>query len=145
MSTHPSPNPDVAGVYASYPEPVRRQLLVLRELIFETAASTPDVGAITETLKWGEPAYLTEASKAGSTIRLGWKPTAPEHYAMYFNCQTDLVDTFRTFFPELNFEGNRALILHVDQAQPCAELEKCIQLALTYHLRKKRRVRNTAA
>ena len=74
-------------------------MLLLRELIFATAAATPGVGALEETLKWGEPAYLTSATRSGSTIRLAWKPARPEQYAMFFNCQTTLVDTFRTLFP----------------------------------------------
>ena len=143
MSKHPSPDPHVAAVFATYPESIRNQLLSLRELIFDTAASIPGVGAWTETLKWGEPAYLTEATKSGSTIRLGWKPSAPATYRMYFNCQTTLVDTYRTLFPDLIFEGNRALILHVDEHLPRRELEKCIELALTYHSRKKSRRKRT--
>ncbi len=68
-------------------------------MIFDVAASTEGVGAIEETLKWGEPAYLTTASKSGSTIRMDWKGKKPNQFAMYFNCKTTLVETFRTMFP----------------------------------------------
>lgn len=64
-----------------------------------------------ETLKWGEPAYLTSSTGSGSTIRINWKKKRPSEYAVYFNCQTTLVDTFRTLFPkDFKFEGNRVLV-----------------------------------
>lgn len=60
----------VAAAFASYPEPIRARLLALRRLIFATAAATQGVGPLEETLKWGQPAYLTPATRAGSTIRI---------------------------------------------------------------------------
>lgn len=138
---HPSPSSDVAAVFDAYPPDIQRRLHKLRELIFETAAATDGVGPITETLKWGEPAYLTEQSRSGSTVRLGWKKTTPGQYAMYFNCQTSLVDTFRTLFPELKFEGNRALLFEEDKTLPTAAVKQCIELALTYHLNKRRKAK----
>jgi uncharacterized protein DUF1801 len=130
-------NAAVDAVFASYPPAIRRRLLALRALIFKTAASTPGVGALDETLKWGEPAYMTQ-SKSGSTIRLGWKESNPGQYAMYFNCQTNLVETFRTLFPnELKFAGNRAIIFNEKERPPTEALGYCIGAALTYHLRKR--------
>ncbi|MGE3464681.1 MAG: DUF1801 domain-containing protein [Pseudomonadales bacterium] len=124
-------------MFLSYPPAIRSKLYQLRDLILSTAASLEAVGPVTETLKWGEPAYLTEQSGSGSTIRIGWKPSAPGRYAMYFNCQTKLVDTFRTLFPELAFEGNRALLLNANERIPKKALGECIELALTYHRWKK--------
>ena len=59
----------VAQVFEDYPATVRQRLLALRELILQTAATTAGVGKLEETLKWGEPAYVTAESKGGSTIR----------------------------------------------------------------------------
>jgi hypothetical protein len=119
---------------------MRSKLMALRQLIYETAAATDGVGAITETLKWGEPAYLTAATKSGTTVRIAWKPSAPERYAMYFPCQTSLVETFRTLFPDdFNFEGNRALVFEAAQSVPTDALAVCIEAALTYHRNKKRK------
>ena len=130
-------NAAVAAVFASYPPAIRRRLLALRSLIFKTAASTRGVGALEETLKWGEPAYITQ-SKSGSTIRLGWKDSNPGQYAMYFNCQTNLVETFRTLFPnDFKFAGNRAIIFTQKEQPPTEALAYCIGAALTYHLRKR--------
>lgn len=131
------PHAEVAQAFAAYPTPMRRKLLALRRLILDTAAATPGVGEIEETLKWGEPAYLTSASKSGSTIRLGPVKSSPSQYALYFNCKTMLVDTFRTLFPvELRYEGNRAIVLEAADVLPRDALVFCIQAALTYHRRK---------
>jgi hypothetical protein len=105
----------VARTFESYPPDVRRKLLALRELILATA-------------------YLTSASKSGSTVRIAWKKSAPSQYAMYFNCQTTLVDTFRTLFPrEFRFDGNRAIVFDKADALPADSLAFCVAAALTYH------------
>ena len=136
----PFANSAVMDKFESYPVPVRRQLMRLRNLIFETADSIAGVGEIEETLKWGEPAYLTSESKMGTTVRLGWKKSRPSQYAMYFHCQTNLVETFRTLFPDgFDFEGNRAILF--EDGAPIAEdaLRLCIASALTYHRDRKAR------
>jgi hypothetical protein len=130
----PFANAEVEKVFEAYPADVRRKLLALRELILRTASSTEGVGELEETLKWGEPAYLTSKSKSGSTIRIDWKKARPEEYAMYFNCQTTLVETFRTLFPkEFKFEGNRAIVFKASDAVPADSLAFCVAAALTYH------------
>jgi hypothetical protein len=134
----PQPESDVEHAFRSYPGSVRAELYRLRELILQTAASADGVGPLTETLKWGEPAYLTEQSRSGSTIRIGWKPSAPAEYAMYFNCNTNLVDTFRTLFPDLAFAGNRALVFQLGDELPADAVARCVELALTYHLNKRK-------
>lgn len=130
----PFQSPAVAQAYEAFPPAVRRKLLRLRELIFSTAAATPGVGEIEETLKWGEPAYLTSQSRSGSTVRLGWKKARPTRYAMYFNCQTTLLESFRSLFPnDFGFEGSRALVFEEADSVPTDALAHCIAMALTYH------------
>jgi len=127
---------EVQARFETYPAHVRRRMLALRELVLKTAACTPGVGAIDETLKWGEPAYVT-VNKAGSTVRIDWKPKAPDQYAVYFNCQTNLIESFRQMFPnDFRFEGNRALVLDLDHRLPVDSLGLCIAAALTYHLKR---------
>lgn len=136
--TEPFADASVAAVFESYPTKVRRRLMTLRRLIFETARKTEGVGPLQETLKWGEPAYLTSKSKSGTTIRIHWKQKSPDTYGMFVNCQTSLIDDYRTLFPhELTFEGNRAIVLPVHEDAPLEALRLCIEAALTYHLRKK--------
>ena len=130
-------NAAVASKFKTYPPNIRRKLLQLRTLILKTAASTGGVGNLEETLKWGEPAYVTAETGSGSTVRIDWKKSKPNQYAIYFNCNTNLVETFRTLFPnEFVYEGNRALVFEEDEAIPNDALEFCIAAALTYHRRK---------
>lgn len=136
--TAPPPPSEVADVFGAYPPAVRVKLMALRRLIFDTAAKE-GVGPITETLKWGEPAYLTEKTKAGSTVRLGWKPSAPDHFALYFNCNTSLVEDFRRLFGDrLSFQGNRAIVLSPSDDLGALPLGACITMALTYHRTKRK-------
>lgn len=131
-------NAEVVAVFEAYPPKFRRKLLRLRKLILETAESTDGVGEIEETLKWGEPAYLTSQSKSGSTIRIGWKKRAPTQYAIYFNCQTNLVETFRELFSnDFKFDGNRSIVFNEDDIVPVEPLSFCIAAALTYHRNKR--------
>ncbi len=133
------PPPDVAAVYADFPAAPRRALLALREVILRTAAALPEVGELTETLKWGEPSYLPKANRVGTTVRIAWKEKTPDQVAMFVHCQTNLIDTFRTRFPELRYEGNRAVVFDVVGPLPEEVVAECVEMALTYHLAKRRR------
>ena len=90
-------NPEVEIKFNNYPEPVRKKLLNLRNLILETANEIPEIAELEETLKWGEPSYI---SKTGSTIRIDRKKNDPDQYAMYFKCTSKLVPTFRKVFKD---------------------------------------------
>ena len=105
--------------------------MYLRQLIIDVASDIPGSGDLEETLKWGEPSYL---AKAGSTVRIDWKESSPEHYAMYFNCNTKLVDTFKEVYSDaFNFAGNRAIVFHEKDTVPVRALKHCIALSLQYH------------
>jgi len=132
---------DVESVFAGYPSDVRAQLLRVRQLIFDTAAVTPGVGSLEETLRWGEPTYLTTQSKSGSMLRLHWKPADGDHYRLYVHCQTNLIATFRASYPELHCEGTRSIALARKEAIPIDALRHFVTLALTYHLHRKARNR----
>jgi len=125
---------DVAEVFSAIPDLPRAKLLRLRALIFKSAAMLPQIGQLEETLKWGEPSYLTK-SKSGTTIRIHWKEQRPEYCALYVHCQTNLVELFRDRFGlDFEFEGNRAVLFPVKGRFPSAALRACIEMALTYHL-----------
>ena len=137
VTSNPASSLATTAKFASYPPPVRRKLLALRQLILRTAGALPRVGQLEETLKWGEPAFLTTQSQSGSTIRIDWKAAQPAQYAMYFNCNTTLVDSFRTLFPnDFQFEGNRALVFDLNAPLPAKAVQFCVAAALTYHLKK---------
>ncbi len=127
-------NPKVASVFNKHPEPMRKYLLALRQLILDTASETEGVEQLEETLKWSEPSYLT---KKGSTIRINSKKSDAGQYAIYFNCKTILVETFREIYRDtFCFEDNRAIVFDIYDEIPTEELKHCISLALTYHERK---------
>ncbi|MBL0085189.1 MAG: DUF1801 domain-containing protein [Ideonella sp.] len=134
MSKYPL-SPTVIATFNGYPKDIRAKLLRLREMIFEVAAETPGVGALEETLKWGEPAYLTPETRSGSTIRIAWKKSQPEQYSMYFICTTNLVETFRSLFPsDFQFEGNRAINFKAEAEIREDSVRFCIAAALTHRL-----------
>jgi len=119
--------------------PLKAKLLALRRLIFDTAQATKGVGVLQETLKWGQPSYLTPETKSGSTIRIDRVKSTANQYAVYFHCQTDLVETFRELYPrELSYGGNRSILLNAEDDVPEPALRHCVALALTYHLNKRK-------
>ena len=129
----------VAAAFDRCPPEVRPHLLELRELIFAVARATRGVGPLQETLKWGQPSYLTAQSKTGSTIRIDAVASSPGGYAIYFHCQTTLVDTFKSRFGKIfKYEGSRALIFSASERVPLPQLRECVREALTYHLHKRK-------
>ena len=136
------PDPAVNAAFDAYPKPLKAKLLALRRLILDTARTTKGVGALQETLKWGQPSYLTPETKSGSTIRIDQVKSVANQYAAYFHCQTDLVETFRELYPrELRYGGNRSILLNAQEEIPEAPLRHCVALALTYHLNKRKSAR----
>jgi Domain of unknown function (DU1801) len=128
----------VAAILDGYPKPIGPTLQALRELILDTARATEGVGALDETLKWGQVSYLASETGAGSTIRIDRVKSSDNQVAVFFHCQTNLVETFRALYPELSCSGNRAILLDAGQPLPKAELSHCVALALTYHLNKRK-------
>ena len=127
----------VAAVFKAYPPAVRTDLMALREMMFDVAAATPGVGTLTETLKWGQPSYLTEETGSGSTVRLDRLKGRDNGYAVYFHCQSGLVGQFRELYPDtFEVEGERALHFTVGKRLPARALRHCIGLALTHHSRR---------
>lgn len=124
-------NPKVEEIFGNYPDLIRDKMQHLRELVIETAEETEGVTELEETLKWGEPSFIT---KHGSTLRMDWKEKTPNQYAMYFQCTSRLVDTFRLVFDQkFQYEGKRAIVFQLNQKIPEMELKECIKATLTYH------------
>jgi len=133
-SRQSSPPPAVAAVFRRQTAPTQAKLLRLRKLVLDTAAKMDGV-AVEETLKWGQPSYL---AKGGSTIRIDAVKGEAARVAMYFICHTDLIATFRELYPELDYDGNRAILLEVRGKLPEDALRHCISLALSYRKRGRR-------
>jgi len=124
-------NPKVKETISSYPKAAQKRLLELRQLILDTAEKIDGLSQLEETLKWGEPSYLT---KHGSTIRIDWKAKSPNQFAIYFKCTSKLVETFKVLHKDLfTYEKNRAIVFKMDGVIPKTALEECIAMALQYH------------
>jgi Domain of unknown function (DU1801) len=127
-------DPTVRAVFDAAPTPARRGMLALRSLILSVANGLPQVGPVTEALRWGEPAYLTPVSRSGSTIRIG----APKAggFALYCNCQTSLIADFRDLMGDAyRYEGNRAVLFETVEDIYPEKLGLLIARALTWHQR----------
>jgi hypothetical protein len=106
--------------------------MALRHLIFTVAVQTQGVGRIDETLRWGEPAYLTPETRSGSTIRIG-TPKAGG-FALYCNCRTSLIADFRDLMGEaFRYEGTRAVLFRTPEEIDAEKLGLLISRALTWH------------
>lgn len=128
-------DPAVKAVFAAYDPRLRARLLGLRELIF-SAAATAKVGALSETLKWGQPAYRPVKAKTGTTVRIDALRGADDKYALFVPCSTTLIASFRERYArEMLFEGNRAVVFSLGAKVPEKALTHCIAMALTYHAR----------
>ena len=124
-------DPKTLELIESYPSVPSGKLLLLRELIFRVAEETEGVDFLEETLKWGEPSFLT---KHGSTVRIDWKDKNPDQYAMYFKCTSKLIPTFKEVFGDtFKFENDRAIVFKMNEEVPVFALEQCVSAALRYH------------
>jgi hypothetical protein len=124
-------NPKVATIFENYPKGVKEKMLHLRDLVLNTALETKGLEKLEETLKWGEPSYIT---KNGSTLRMDWKEKTPDQVAVYFKCTSKLVSTFKVVYKnKFNFEANRAIVFKLNENIPEKELKHCMEMALTYH------------
>ncbi len=133
--TYPFASDKVADVFAGFPTAERDMALALRDLIYDVAAATPEVGQIEETLKWGQPSYLTPDTKSGSTLRVGLAKGGG--VAIFAHCGTDIISTYAATFANMDqIEGNRAIVFHSPDDIDAARLRLLVHHGLTYHLRK---------
>ncbi|MDF1606794.1 DUF1801 domain-containing protein [Hoeflea sp. YIM 152468] len=108
----------------------------LEALVHEVAAVTPEVGALEESLKWGEQSFTPQKRNVGSSVRIQLRENGDA--ALMFICHTNLVEEFRALYSSvLEFEGNRAIVLRGQRIHDRAALSHCIALALTCKLRKR--------
>lgn len=120
----------IAAVFNSYPEPAKSGLLKLRALIFEVAEANPKIGAVSETLKWGQPSYQ---SASGTPIRLGLPKAGG--YAVFAHCQTAVISDFRNILGDkYTYDANRAVVFDATADPDLNEVAVLINRALTYRL-----------
>ena len=133
----------IKKAYDAYNKDDRKVLLAVRDMIYATASTDERIGTLTETLKWGEPAYLTEATGAGSTLRLGYSKLV-QGPAMFVSCSTPLLRHLKSLDTEgtLDYFGLRDIAIpqsgEVWTPQQKKMLQTCILETFTYHLNKKK-------
>ncbi|MFK7855360.1 MAG: DUF1801 domain-containing protein [Granulosicoccus sp.] len=128
--------PVVRKAYESLPAPHKRSAYQIRDLIWQTVGEIDLNCEVLETLKWGEPAYLPVKPRIGSTVRVG--QFDDQNLALYFNCQTMLVENFRSMFgDDMKYSKNRAVLFNVAETIPEAIVKTCVSSALRYHMDKR--------
>ncbi len=124
------------AAWESVPKALADKLIELRKLVLDVAADNPAIGPLEETLKWGEPAFLTSATGSGTTVRINRHKKSGDKYAFYVHCQTDLIERYQQLYADrLSFDGNRAVVFDVGAELPVDAVRHCIAMALIYHLR----------
>jgi hypothetical protein len=110
----------------------RAGLLALRRLVFVQAAAMPQVGPLTEGLRWGQPAFRTPVSGSGCSLRIGTFKGGG--FGLFVHCQTGLIDRFRTGPGRgLDLVGRRAVRFAGVEDVAEAPLSILIGWALGYH------------
>lgn len=132
-----APDPQIAEVLDRHPAGLCDALNRLRDLIMDVAAETAGESRLVETLKWGQPSYLTEAPKSGATVRIDADASHDGDYALYVPCSTTLVAEWRDMYPHLVFGGDRSVHFRLADPLPEAEVRHMVGMAMTYHRRKK--------
>lgn len=121
--------PQVAQAFDAFPDAARTGVMVLRGLILEVAAAEPEIGPVSEELRWGQPAYLVPK---GTTLRLGVPKDGG--FAIYAHCQTTVISDYAAAFPGMDrIEGNRAVRFERADQIDAARMRLLIHAALTYH------------
>lgn len=131
--------PEVLKAYEKYKDDDRQVLLELRHLVIKTARDDNRIGKLTETLKWGEPAFLTDETKAGSTLRLGYSKLSNSP-ALFVSCSTPLLMTLKELDTAgvLQYHGLRDIAVPNITSKNTGMIQTCILKTLTYHLDKKK-------
>jgi Domain of unknown function (DU1801) len=140
MKRRPFANKKIAEVFDGYPGDLRKKLDRLREIVFEVANETEGIGELEEALRWGSPSYLTSDTRSGTTVRIdriGWQKG---QYGVFVHCQSGVMEQFKSAFGnDYKYDGSRGIVLDSKDEIPEEAIRHFIWLALTYHLRKKRK------
>ena len=118
---------------AQLPTHCPRLLKEVRALILDVQTENPEIGKLSEVLRWGQLIYLTEQTGSGSMIQIGLSKSGKP--AMFFHCGTTLIETFQSQYTHLfGFESNRALLITEPVNDIHFEFKHCICQASTYKL-----------
>jgi hypothetical protein len=132
MTGDPDMAAAVRAVFDACPAPARDGLMLLHRMILARAADLPAIGRVEVGLRWGQPAYLTPATGAACSLRIGTVPGG--EFGLFVHCQTGLIGAFLDGpGAGLRRQGNRAVVFRAADEVP-EVVEVLIGQALTYHL-----------
>ncbi|WP_300031186.1 hypothetical protein [uncultured Roseobacter sp.] len=118
---------------SGWPAPARRAFEDIRTTVLDAASEVPDLRVV-ETLKWGEPSWLPENRRTGSTLRAAWKPALPDQISLFVNCNSAISATILEIYPTAFVYGrNRALRMPLSAPLPTEAIAHCAVLTLTWH------------
>ncbi len=125
--------PDLLNTFALWPDVAQTQAFVIRTLCWRVAEAA-DTGPLTESLKWGQPAWRPVKPRTGSTLRLSWNAATPDGLDLFVDCKTDLAARITTRFPDaFQSDKRRRLTLRTDSPPPEDALWHLARATFTYH------------
>lgn len=134
MENAPAP---LLDQFASWSEPAQKAAWDCRTLFHDIAAENA-LGALDESLKWGQPSWRPKRLRTGSTLRMSWSPASPDRLALFVDCKTDLAARMQEIYPDLPAnDGRRALAVDLRAELPRQALAHLAQMTFTYHLKKR--------
>ena len=134
MDHAPAP---LLDVIASWPADAQRMAWDCRTL-FQAVATDIDAGPLTESLKWGQPAWRPRRPRTGSTLRMGWSPAYPTQLSLFVDCKTDLAVRMQSLYPALpGNDGRREIRLDLDTPLPAQAVSHLAAMTFAYHRAKR--------
>ena len=125
--------PDLLNTFALWPDAAQSHALAIRTTCWQVADAAR-TGALTESLKWGQPAWRPVKPRMGSTLRLSWNATTPHRLDLFVDCKTDLAARITARCPDaFDSDGRRRLSVATDLPLPMDALRQLAQLTFTYH------------
>tara|TARA_R110002094_G_scaffold23868_14_gene36157 strand:- start:1518 stop:1952 length:435 start_codon:yes stop_codon:yes gene_type:complete len=136
MDNAPSP---LLSRISRWSEPAQQKLWHCRAMFHEIAEKA-GVGALDETLKWGQPSWRPTKPRTGSTLRMDWNPKFPDRLSLFVDCKTDLAARMQTLYPDLpENDGQRHLAIDLYAPLPEQAITHLADMTFTYHRTKARR------
>ena len=111
-----------------------QQALWTCRALFHTVAEERGVAPLTESLKWGQPAWRPRQPRTGTTLRMDWTQADPAHLMLHVDCKTMLAARMRTLYPDLpDNDGRRRIAVALDRPLPEQALAHLAEMTFTYH------------
>lgn len=123
----------VSHITSLWPAEAQLKFAHIRTLILDVGADA-DIGPLTESLKWGQPAWRPDRPRTGSTLRLNWSDKLPQTLALFVDCKTTLAADMLAAYPhDFQYESNRAMRMQLNTPLPEGAIAHLAHATFTYH------------